>query len=78
MGGAHILLAAAGYSFARFQLNAIASSGRVRPLFQTIARIAVPSVVVIAIAYVTTREYDVWNVLLIEHLFAPCWWGSRP
>ena len=70
-GGAHILLAAAGYSFARFQLNAIASSGRVRPLFQTITRIAVPSVVVIAIAYVTTREYDVWNMLLIEHLFAP-------
>jgi hypothetical protein len=70
-GGAHILLAAAGYSFARFQLNALASSGRVRPLFQTIARIAVPSVVVIAIAYLTTREYDVWNVLLIEHLFAP-------
>ena len=25
----------------------------------------------IAIAYVTTREYEVWNVLLIEHLFAP-------
>ena len=70
-GGAHILLAAAGYSFARFQLNAIASSGGVRPLFRTIARIAVPSVVVIAIAYVTTREYEVWNVLLIEHLFAP-------
>ena len=56
----------------------LASSGRVRPLFQSIARIAVPSVVVIAIAYLTTREYDVWNVLLIEHLFAPCWWGSRP
>ena len=77
-GGAHILLAAAGYSFARFQLNAVASSGRVRPLFQSIARIAVPSVVVIAIAYVTTREYDVWNMLLIENLFAPVGWALGP
>ncbi len=77
-GGAHVLLAAAGYSFARFQLNALASSGRVRPLFLSIARIAVPSVVVIAIAYVTTRDYDVWNVLLIENLFAPVGWALGP
>jgi hypothetical protein len=70
-GAAHVLLAVSGYGFARFQLNAIAASGRIRPLFQSIARIAVPSVVVIAVAYVATREYDVWNVLLIEHLFAP-------
>ena len=77
-GGAHVLLAAAGYSFARFQLNAVASSGRVRPLFQSIARIAVPSVIVIAIAYATTREYDVWNVLLIENLFAPVGWALGP
>jgi acyl-CoA synthetase (AMP-forming)/AMP-acid ligase II len=71
LGGAHVLLAVAGYSFARFQLTAIAASGRVRPLFASIARIGVPSVVVIAIAYLTTREYDVWNMLLIENLFAP-------
>jgi hypothetical protein len=70
-GGGHLLLAAAGYSFARFQLNAIASSGRVRPLYRSIARIAVPSVLVIAVAYVVTRQYDVWNILLVEHLFAP-------
>ncbi len=70
-GGAHVLLAVAGYSFARFQVNALASSGRIRPLYQSIARIVVPSVVVIAIAYVVTREYDVWNVLLVEHLFGP-------
>ena len=70
-GGAHVLLAVAGYSFARFQVNAVASSGHVRPLFQSIARIAVPSVLVIAIAYVATRQYDVWNVLLIEHVFGP-------
>ena len=77
-GGAHILLAVAGFSFARFQLNAIASSGRVRPLFQSIARIAVPSMVVIAIAYVVTREYDVWNVLLIENVFGSNGWDLGP
>ncbi|AKS32322.1 AMP-binding protein [Mycolicibacterium goodii] len=70
-GGAHVLLAVAGYSFARFQLNAVATSGRVRPLIRSIARIAAPSVVVIAIAYLITRQYDVWNILLIEHFFAP-------
>lgn len=70
-GGAHVLLAVAGYSFARFQLNAVAASGHIRPLIRSIVRIAVPSVVVIALAYVITRQYDVWNILLIEHFFAP-------
>lgn len=74
-GGAHVLLAVAGYGFARFQLNAGltsgATSGRVRPLIRSITRIAVPSVVVIAIAYLITRQYDVWNILLVEHFFAP-------
>ncbi len=75
-GGAHILLAVAGYSFARFQLNAVASSARVRPLVHSIARIVVPSMVVIAIAYVVNlygrvREYAVWNVFLIEDYFDP-------
>lgn len=74
-GGAHVLLAVAGYGFARFQLNAGSTSGdtsgRVRPLIRSIVRIAVPSVVVIAIAYVITRQYDVWNILLVEHFFAP-------
>lgn len=70
-GGAHVLLAVAGYSFARFQLNALASSGRIGPLFRSIARIAVPSVAVIALAYLVTHDYDVWNLLLVEHLFAP-------
>ena len=70
-GGAHVLLAVAGHSFARFQLNAVATSGRVRPLIRSIVRIVVPSVIVIAVAYAITRHYDVWNILLIEHLFAP-------
>ncbi|PJK21882.1 AMP-binding protein [Mycolicibacterium goodii] len=70
-GGAHVLLAVAGYSFARFQLNTVATSGRVRPLVRSIVRIAVPSVLVITVAYVVTGQYDVWNILLIEHLFAP-------
>lgn len=70
-GGAHVLLAVAGHSFARFQLNAVATSGRVRPLIRSIVRIVVPSVIVIAAAYAITRHYDVWNILLIEHLFAP-------
>jgi len=69
LGGAHVLLAVAGYSFARFQLNAIASSGRIRPLVGSIARIAVPSMAVIAIAYLVTRQYAIWNVLLIDDVF---------
>lgn len=77
-GGAHILLAVAGYSFARFQLKAIASSGRIRPLFRSITRIVVPSTLVIAVAYMVTREYDIWNLLLIEHLFGPDDWVLGP
>jgi hypothetical protein len=74
-GAGHVLLAAAGYSFARFQLAAITSSGRVVRCF---ARIAVPSVVVIAITYAVTREYDIWNVLLVEHLVGPDGWDVGP
>lgn len=70
-GGAHVLLAVSGSSFARFQLNAVASSGRVRPLLGSIARIAVPSVAVIAFAYVITRDYELWNVLLLGHVVGP-------
>lgn len=70
-GGAHVLLAVSGSSFARFQLNAVASSGRVRPLFASIARIAVPSVAVIALAYVMTRDYEIWNLLLLGHVVGP-------
>lgn len=73
-GAGHVLLASAGYSFARFQLNAVTSTGQVRPLIRSIARIAVPSVIVIAIAYLLTRQYDVWNVLLIENLVGPDDW----
>lgn len=68
-GGAHVLLAVAGFSFARFQVNAVTASGRVRPLVQSIARIAVPSVIVIGIVYVLTDDYyDIWNVLLVHTL----------
>ncbi len=70
-GAAHVLLAVSGSSFARFQLNAVASSGHVRQLFGSIVRIAVPSVAVISLAYVTTRDYEIWNLLLVGHLVGP-------
>jgi acyl-CoA synthetase (AMP-forming)/AMP-acid ligase II len=67
-GGAHILLAVAGFSFARFQVTAVTASGRVRPLVRSIVRIAVPAAIVIGIAYVLTDTYDIWNVLLVHTL----------
>lgn len=69
-GTAHVLLAVAGYNFARFQLG----GGRVRRLRRqaaSLARIVVPSMAFIAFAYVVTEHYSVANIFLLNALIGP-------
>ncbi|MGX1915078.1 AMP-binding protein [Streptomyces phaeochromogenes] len=67
-GFAHILIGVAGYNFARFQLTDAGRRERVRHLWHSIARIAVPSVVWITGAVLLTDFYDPANALLLNSL----------
>ncbi len=68
-GGAHLLLAVAGFNFARFQLSAATRTSRVRHLAASIGRVAAPSMVWIAGAALIVGTYGVANVLFLNQVF---------
>ncbi|CAA0089288.1 Long-chain-fatty-acid--CoA ligase [Mycolicibacterium vanbaalenii] len=70
-GGAHILLGVAGYNFGRFCLTPVPRTDRIRHLGTTIAWVAVPSVLWIAIALVITDDYHPTNLLLANKFLGP-------
>lgn len=70
-GGAHILLGVAGYNFGRFFLTPAARLTRSRRLWKTIAWIAVPSVLWVAIAMLITDDYTPSNLLLANKILGP-------
>ena len=70
-GGAHILLGVAGYNFARFCLTPVSRVERVRRLRNTIAWIAVPSVLWAAVALMITDDYRPSNLLLANKFLGP-------
>lgn len=72
-GTAHVLIAVAGYNFARFQLNG-SRSVRLRRQLRSVARIVVPSVVVIGFAFAVTDTYTWANVFLLNPLLGPDGW----
>ncbi|MFF4276919.1 AMP-binding protein [Streptomyces sp. NPDC001536] len=67
-GFAHILIGVAGYNFARFLLTDAPRRERVRRLWRSIARIAVPSMAWITGAVLLTDFYDPANALLLNTL----------
>jgi len=70
-GGAHLLLGIAGYNFGRFCLTPVSHRERVRHLRTTIAWIAVPSVLWIAVALLLTDDYTWTNLLLANKFLGP-------
>lgn len=70
-GGAHVLLGIAGYNFGRFCLTPLPRAQRARHLRNTIAWIAVPSVLWVAIALVITDDYTASNLLLANKFLGP-------
>ena len=70
-GGAHVLLGIAGYNFGRFCLTPLPRRDRTRHLRNTIAWIAVPSVLWVAIALVITDDYTPTNLLLANKFLGP-------
>ncbi|MET4136703.1 AMP-binding protein [Pseudarthrobacter sp. PvP090] len=69
-GAAHVLMAVAGYNFARFQLSGERLQ-RLRRQLISLARIVVPSVACIAFAYLITDNYSPANILLLNAIVGP-------
>ncbi|WP_104198879.1 AMP-binding protein [Cryobacterium sp. Y29] len=67
-GGAHLLLAVAGYNLARFQLANVAGATRVRRLFASAAQIAVPAALWIGAVAVSTGKYTWTTTLLVNNI----------
>lgn len=74
-GTAHVLMAVAGYNFARFQLSG-SRTERFRRHLRSIARIVVPSVAVIGLAFAVTDKYALHNVFLLNALLGPPGWSD--
>ncbi|SBT40341.1 Acyl-CoA synthetase (AMP-forming)/AMP-acid ligase II [Micromonospora auratinigra] len=70
-GGAHLLLAVAGFHFARFQLTAAPRRQRVRAALRATGRLVLPSVAWIAVAGALTGDYTLTNVLLLNSVLGP-------
>ncbi len=70
-GGAHILLGIAGYNFGRFCLTPLPRADRVRHLRNTIAWIAVPSVVWVVSRWWSPTTTPPTNLLLANKFLGP-------
>lgn len=69
-GAAHVLMAVAGFNFARFQLSG-ERVPRLRRQLASVGRIAVPSMAFIAVAYLITDHYAPANILLLNAVLGP-------
>lgn len=69
MGGAHILLAIAGYNTARFGLSVPGVGGRWRATARVLVGVAIPTMAVALFGMVTTGRYGWSNVFLGHWLF---------
>jgi acyl-CoA synthetase (AMP-forming)/AMP-acid ligase II len=70
-GGAHVLLAVAGFNFARFHLTDVDRRQRVRHLAASIARIVVPTACYLAVVVTVLGRYSWQNVLLLNEAIGP-------
>lgn len=71
LGGAHLLIAVAGYNFARFHLTAAPRRDRVRGLLRSIAYLAMPSIVFITVLVLVMDEHEPANIVLLNSVFGP-------
>ncbi|WP_306364809.1 AMP-binding protein [Nocardia sp. CC227C] len=70
-GGAHVLLAAAGFNFARFAVTAAPAAPRLRHTLRTAAFIAVPTAAWVLLTLPFTDYYGWQNVLLLNKILGP-------
>jgi acyl-CoA synthetase (AMP-forming)/AMP-acid ligase II len=72
-GGAHTLLAVAGYNFARFQLVRTGGSGAVRRGLATVGRVAVPTSLWIGLQMLLVGGYSAGSLFLVNNYFGSAW-----
>ncbi|HSJ22803.1 MAG TPA: AMP-binding protein [Nocardioidaceae bacterium] len=72
LGGAHVLLGVAGFNFGRFHLTSAGRTDRLRHMTASVARVAVPSAVVIGTVATFTAGLGWKNALLLNGVL-----GSR-
>ncbi|MDI6104168.1 AMP-binding protein [Actinoplanes sp. NEAU-A12] len=70
-GGAHLLLAVAGFGFARFHLADVPHRRRLRHVSSSIARIAVPCMLYLVPVVLLDSSYSWQNVLLLNEALGP-------
>ena len=73
LGGAHLLLAVAGFNMARFQLTDAERTARARHLARSALRVAVPSMLVIGIVSTWTEGLGWRQALLLNGLTSRHW-----
>ncbi len=69
-GSAHVLMAVAGYNFARFQLGG-AGVRRMKRQLHSLGRLVIPAMAFIAVAFVLTDRYTVANIFLLNSMIGP-------
>jgi acyl-CoA synthetase (AMP-forming)/AMP-acid ligase II len=75
-GGAHVLMAVAGFNFARFRLTAATRSERVWSQLRAVARIAIPAMVWVALVMLLLDQYELRHLLLINAIVRDELWGN--
>ncbi len=76
VGGAHVLLGLSGFNFGRFHLTDAPRRDRVRHLLASIARVAVPSALLIGLFATWTSGLDWRNALLLNGVLGPRDWAE--
>ena len=76
-GGAHLLLAVAGYNLARFQLADVPGRNRVTGLLKSTAQVVIPAGVWIAAVGLITGGYTVTTALFVNNVFGSSRWDDQ-
>ena len=77
LGGAHILLAVAGFNFGRFAGQAASARARVRATGGTLLKILIPTAIWVSIVGLIAGSYSLANVFLVNWIFGPEHWSSH-
>ncbi|PFG38191.1 acyl-CoA synthetase (AMP-forming)/AMP-acid ligase II [Georgenia soli] len=77
LGGAHTLLAVAGFNAARFGLSMATARGRWRAAGRTLVGVAVPTMAVALVGLVTQQRYGWANVALANWMVGDVTYGFR-
>jgi acyl-CoA synthetase (AMP-forming)/AMP-acid ligase II len=77
LGGAHTLLAVAGFNAARFGLSATSTAGRWRGTLRMLVGVAVPTAVVVLFGMLTHDRYGWGNVLMANWVAGDVTYGKH-